>query len=60
MGYISTGMDDRFGALLVSPMALRLALVDQKNLFSLVFKECYIFSSVNPQTIIGRSGFVGK
>ena len=28
MGYVSSGMGDRFGALLVSLMALRLALVD--------------------------------
>ena len=32
MGYVSTGMGDRFSALLVSLMALWLTLVDQ-NLF---------------------------
>ena len=29
MGYVSTGMGDRFSALLLSPMALQLTLVDR-------------------------------
>ena len=41
MGYLSTGMADRFGALLVSLMALWLALVDQNP-----FLPCYIWQSV--------------
>ena len=34
MGYVSTGMGDRFGALLVSLMALRLTLIDQNPFWS--------------------------
>ena len=37
MGYISTGMDDRFNALLVSVMAFQLALVNQNP-----FQPCCI------------------
>ena len=38
MGYVSTGMGDRFSAVLVSLMALGLALVDQKP-----FWPCLLF-----------------
>ena len=41
MGYISTGMGDRFGALLVSLMALRRALVDRNP-----FLPCYQLESI--------------
>ena len=36
MGYVGTGMGDRFGERLVSLMALRLALVDQNP-----FRPCF-------------------
>ena len=39
--YISTGMGDRFGVLLVSLMALQLALVDRNQ-----FRPCLNFTSV--------------
>ena len=37
MGYISTGMGDRFSGLLVSLMALRLTLVDRKPFWPCFF-----------------------
>ena len=39
MGYISTGMGDCFGALVVSLMALWLALVDQNPFRPCLFGE---------------------
>ena len=44
MGYVSTGMDDRFSALLQLVMALRLAVVDQ-NPFCLVYATVYTLPS---------------
>ena len=38
MGYISTGMGDRFSALIMSLMALQLALVDRNP-----FRPCFFF-----------------
>ena len=39
MGYVSTGMGDRFSALLVSLMSLQLVLVDQNP-----FQPCFQYT----------------
>ena len=44
MGYVSTGIGDRIGALLVSLMALRLVLRDQNPFWSCV-SSCYLLFS---------------
>ena len=49
MGYVSTGMGDRFSALLQSLMVLRLALVDQNP-----FRPCYFY----PTAFKGYAGIV--
>ena len=43
MGYISTGMGDRFGARQLSLMTLRLALVDQNPVQPCLFKVSVFF-----------------
>ena len=49
MGYVSTGMGDRLSALLVSLMALWLALVDRQPLSAL-------FLSLTPVSLAGLYG----
>ena len=53
MGYVSTGMGESFGALLVSMMALQLMLVDQNP-----FGPCYhtIFVNISNVTVIFHEG----
>ena len=48
MGYVSSGMGDHFSALLVSLMALWLALVDQNP-----FWPCFVL--INNQSALNRS-----